>query len=117
MNLARPALLALVLCLGLSGCLIGSRSRTHHEGRYVSQETLAQIETGRSKAYVLALIGEPSEKKTVDEHTELWSWSYTERTDSGGHVIFILSSDRSTETQRTTFVEFHDSLVVKAWNG
>lgn len=110
-----PVALALVPLL--PGCLIGSHSRTENVGRYVSQTTLSQIQPGKSKEYVLALIGEPTTRTTVDEHTELWKWSCVERKDSGGHVIFLISADNRTEIERTTFVELHDGVVVRAWNG
>ena len=47
------------------GCLIGSHSHTNVTGRYVGPETLAQIQPGKSEAYVMALLGDPSEHPPV----------------------------------------------------
>jgi outer membrane protein assembly factor BamE (lipoprotein component of BamABCDE complex) len=106
---------ALCLCIGSSSCLIGTSSRTENTGKYVSQNTLAQIQPGKDKAYVLALIGEPTTKSTIDGNTEIWKWCYTEQKNSSGHVIFLVSSDKRIQTEHTTFVEFYGSSVVKAW--
>lgn len=112
---ALASLVTLGICVGLTSCLIGTSSRTENSGTYVSQETLAQIQPGKSKSYVVALIGEPTIKKIVDDGTEIWKWNYTEEKNSSGHVIFLVSTNKRSETQHTTFVEFHDSSVVKAW--
>ncbi len=113
------ALLATAIALApfLSGCLIGSHSRTELVGRHVPAATLAQIQPGCTKEFVLALAGEPTVRTTVDPRTELWKWSGVERVDSRGHVIFLISSENRTETERTTFVEFRDGVVTRAWGG
>ena len=82
---------------------------------YVSENTLAQIQPGKDKAYVIALIGEPTSKTVIDDTTEIWKWCYTEEKNSQGHVILLISSNSHTQTQRTTFVEFGNSKVIKAW--
>jgi outer membrane protein assembly factor BamE (lipoprotein component of BamABCDE complex) len=108
-------LATLGLAAGTASCLIGTRSRTENTGNYVSQQTLERIQPGKDKAYVLALLGEPTTRTVVDANTEIWKWCYTEQRNSSGHLIFVLSADNTTETRRTTFVEFHGSSVVKAW--
>jgi len=107
--------LALAAPCVLTGCLIGSKQRTHVTGRYVGPDTLAQIQPGKSAEYVTALLGDPSEKVSIDGGVEIWKWSYTERRDSSGSLIFVFSADSQTETQRTTYVELEDDVVVKAW--
>jgi outer membrane protein assembly factor BamE (lipoprotein component of BamABCDE complex) len=98
------------------GCLIGSHSHTDVSGRYVGPDTLAQIQPGKSEAYVTALLGDPSDKTNLEDGTSIWKWSYTETRNSSGAVIFIFASDSKVETQRTTYVELKDALVVKAWH-
>jgi outer membrane protein assembly factor BamE (lipoprotein component of BamABCDE complex) len=98
------------------GCLIGSSSRTNVSGRYVGPDTLAQIQPGKSEAYVTALLGDPSDKIQVEDGTSIWKWRYTETRNSSGTVIFLVASDSKTETQRTTYVEFNHGTVVKAWH-
>ena len=114
---SRALLLPAVVCLsiGLSGCLIGSHTRTENSGQFVSENTLAQIQPGKDKSYVVALAGEPTSKVAVDASTEIWKWSYSQEVNSSGHVILLANSDTQTETRHTTFVEFNNSKVVKAW--
>jgi outer membrane protein assembly factor BamE (lipoprotein component of BamABCDE complex) len=111
-------LAAAALCIGsgLSGCLIGTSSHTTNKGNYVSPNTLAQIQPGKDKSYVVALLGEPSTKSVIEENREIWKWCFTEEKHDSGTVIFVISSERRTETERTTFVEFADSKVVRAWS-
>ena len=106
---------AFCLSVGLSGCLINTSSRTENSGKFVSANTLAQLQAGKDKAYVLALIGEPTSRTMIDGGTEIWKWVYTENKNSSGHVIFILNSDNQVETQRTSYVEFQNDKVVKTW--
>ena len=104
-----------ILCALMSSCLIGSSSRTENTGKYVSENTLSQIQPGQDKAYVIALIGEPSSRTAIDDTTEIWKWCYTQEKDSQGHVILLVSSNNHSQTQHTTFIEFQNSKVVKAW--
>jgi outer membrane protein assembly factor BamE (lipoprotein component of BamABCDE complex) len=109
-------LAALSLAAVCPGCLIGSHTHTNVSGRYVGPDTLAQIQPGKSEAYVMALLGDPTDKTDIENGTSIWKWRYTETGTSSGAVIFIFASDSKTETQRTTYVEFKDGLVVKAWH-
>jgi outer membrane protein assembly factor BamE (lipoprotein component of BamABCDE complex) len=97
------------------GCLIGSSNRTQVTGRDFGPETLSQIQPGKNKEYVIALLGEPTDKSHLDDGTDIWKWRYTESRNSSGSVIFLVASDSKTETSRTTYVEFFDGRVVKAW--
>ncbi len=106
------ALAGATLC---PSCLINTSSHSDVSGKYVSPDTVAQIQPGKSEAYVLALIGEPSSRIMLDDGTQIWKWQYTETRNSQGHVIFLLNSDTSTATEKTTYVEFQDGAVVRAW--
>ncbi|HTF87647.1 MAG TPA: outer membrane protein assembly factor BamE [Planctomycetota bacterium] len=106
---------ALCMCFVLPGCLIGSKTSSQNSGKFVSQNTLAQIEPGKDKSYVVALIGDPTSKTKLDDSSELWKWCYTQDKRSTNSVIFLVGTESHTATERTTFVEFHDGKVVKAW--
>ena len=106
---------ASLACTTLGGCLIGSSTHTDTSGHLIGNDTLAQIQPGKDTAYVLALIGDPTDKTLLDGGTEIWKWRYTERKNSSGTVIFLLSADNKTETTKITYVEFKDGIVVKAW--
>ena len=114
---ATAALLAstLIAATTLSGCLIDTSSHNDISGRYVGSETFAQIQPGKNQEYVAALIGDPSTKTVLDGGTEIWKWTYSERKNSSGSVIFLFSADSHTDSQKTTYVEFKDGVVVKAW--
>jgi outer membrane protein assembly factor BamE (lipoprotein component of BamABCDE complex) len=106
---------ASLACTALGGCLIGSTTQTETSGHQIGNDTLAQIQAGKDMSYVTALIGDPTNKTVLDGGTEIWKWRYTERKNSSGTVIFLLSADNKTETSNTTYVEFKDGVVVKAW--
>jgi outer membrane protein assembly factor BamE (lipoprotein component of BamABCDE complex) len=108
-------LLALVPLGLLSGCIIHADSHTERTGRFVSSETLRQIEPGRSQEYVLALLGEPTTRQRVDGTTEIWKWEYSETRRSEGTLIFVFSGNDSSRVQGATFVEFENGIVRKSW--
>jgi len=106
---------ALALCAITPSCLIGSSSHTKVTGRDFGPDTLAQVQPGRTKSYVLAILGDPTDKIAVEDGTDIWKWRFTESRDSSGSVIFLVASDSQTETRHTTYVEFKDGVVLKAW--
>jgi outer membrane protein assembly factor BamE (lipoprotein component of BamABCDE complex) len=106
---------ALLACTALSGCLIGSESHTNISGRYISEQTLAQVTPGKSRDYVLALLGEPAEKTSIPDGTEIWKWRYSERKQNDTSVIFLVGAKSETQTDHTSYVEMKDDAVVKAW--
>ena len=119
MNPAR-LLATLALTLGLAGgtasCVVLSAdSNVEHQGNYVSPESFAQIEPGKSKEYVSAVLGEPSKRTVLDDGTEIWSWRYTKKKRSKSHVLLLFSGGSTTESQSAAFVQFEGDVVSKAW--
>src|SRR5262245_54098892 len=112
-SLTAAAALAVAPLLG--GCVIGSSSHTDVSGNYIGADTISQIQPGKDQAYVLALCGDPSDKTVLNNGTEIWKWRYSEHKKSSGSVIFLLSAESNTDNVKTTFVEFKDGIVVKAW--
>lgn len=113
--------LALPLCAAsLAGCLfcaciVNVDSHKERTGRYVSAATLQQVEPGRSPAYVLALLGEPTSRTTIEGATEIWKWTYSETKHREGQLIFVFDGDETQRIEGATFVEFQDGLVRKTW--
>jgi len=102
--------------LAAPACVISAGSDTEISGQYISQRTLDRIEPGEDKEYVLALLGEPSSRTTLDDGVEIWKWRYLEKRRSRGHLIFVFDTDSKTETRHVSYVEFGpDGTVVKAW--
>jgi outer membrane protein assembly factor BamE (lipoprotein component of BamABCDE complex) len=115
----RSALLTLPLLLAptLAGCVIvNADSHTRYEGRYVGDETLAQIRPGATQEYVTALIGEPTSRTDLTDGTAVWKWAYSKRVTSKNHVLLLFSGDSSQESQGAVYVEFGpDGLVRRTW--
>ena len=112
--LARAALLALPLAL--SSCVIVSTgSDKSVSGQFVGSETLAQIQAGDSKEYVLAILGDPTTQTTVDDWTEIWRWRYRETRKSRGHVLLLINDSRTSEQEHSTYVQFEDGVVARTW--
>lgn len=117
--MTRLVLVALLaICLLNTGCLVGGHSAVKREGTYVSASTVEQIEPGKtSKAWVRAVIGDPSERVHVDDAHEIWKYPYTETKDSSGYVFLIFETSDQKVTHGTFFVEFADDVVTKTWRG
>ena len=114
---ARYALAALSLCLSLlSGCLVAHSSDQHISGNYVPDTTFDRIEAGKTTAaWVKATLGEPSSKDKVDENSEVWKYSYTEKKESSGAVFLIFGGSDTSEKQRAAYVEMKDGVVKNKW--
>ncbi len=117
MSIARKALLlaSLFPTIALSGCLIGGHSKTEVTGTKVGADTIAQIQPGKSKGYVLALLGEPTVKLDVGNNNEIWKWNYSERRTSSGSLLFIFGSTTEKESTSTCYVEFNHDVVTRSW--
>lgn len=107
--------LAILASTTQSSCILNANSRTKVTGRYVSAETLRQIEPGKTQEYVIALLGDPTTRTKLADGVEIWKWQYTENRSSSGSFIFVFDSSESRETTNATYVEFKDVLVTKAW--
>jgi outer membrane protein assembly factor BamE (lipoprotein component of BamABCDE complex) len=104
-----------LLALASAGCIIKADSHVHRSGCDISRETLGQIEPGKKQDFVLALLGEPSTKTTLEGETEIWKWRYSEKRVRSGSLFLVFDSDTTSEREGSTFVQFEKGLVVKAW--
>ncbi|RMH25951.1 MAG: hypothetical protein D6693_08100 [Planctomycetota bacterium] len=116
---SRPLALAALLLVGavtLGGC-ISSGSVSEYEGPNIGDRTLAQIEPGETtRAWILAVLGEPTERSTVDGagDVEVWKWVRRKMTTTRGSALVVSSKSR-TEEVRTVYVELTDGVVTRAW--
>jgi outer membrane protein assembly factor BamE (lipoprotein component of BamABCDE complex) len=111
-----PHVLAAVIAAALaSACIVGGTSHVETTGRPIGDATIEQIQPGKSREYVLALLGEPATKVALDGGVEIWKWSYTEKKTGSATVIFLVSTSKSATSTRTVYVEFQDGVVSKAW--
>jgi outer membrane protein assembly factor BamE (lipoprotein component of BamABCDE complex) len=119
--IAMTRIIGLVLgmsLLGSSGCLVGGSSSVRRQGSYVADTTLSRIEPGKTQeSWVLATLGQPSEKTELAPKHELWKYSYKEVKNSSGYVFLIFGGSDSKETSGKVFVELQDGVVTKTWRG
>ena len=102
----------------LSGCLVTGNSHQSRSGNYVADTTFNQIQPGKTtEAWVNATLGPPTNKNTLDDGTQIWKYTYTERRESSGAVFLIFGGHDSKETSGTAYVEIKDGVVTKAWRG
>jgi len=113
--------LCAVMLLGLAsmtGCLVGGSSEVKREGKYVGENTLAQIQPGKTgKAWIIATLGDPTEKREIEAGHELWKYSYKETKEGDGYVFLIFAGSDKSVTGGNVFVEFKDDVVTKSWRG
>jgi len=105
-------LAALTLC---SGCVINTDSHSHASGRYIGEKTFEQVSPGKTKEFVLAVLGEPETRTPLSDGTEIWKWIYRQKKKESGSVLFVFNGDTTTETETSTFVQFKDGVVSQAW--
>jgi outer membrane protein assembly factor BamE (lipoprotein component of BamABCDE complex) len=109
---------ALLLPMAAGGCLVTSNSSQHRSGNYVADTTFDQIKPGQTtEGWVDATLGKPTSISRLDDGTEIWKYTYTERHDSSGAVFLIFGGSSSEEKTHTAFVEIKDGIVRKAWRG
>ncbi|MEM1449512.1 MAG: outer membrane protein assembly factor BamE [Planctomycetota bacterium] len=112
----RTALFALPVALLASSCfVISTGSSKSVSGQFVGAETLGQIQPGDSKDYVLAVLGDPTSQTVVDDWTEIWRWRYRETRKTRGHVLILFNNDSSSEREHSTYVQFENGAVSRAW--
>ncbi|MFN0131330.1 MAG: outer membrane protein assembly factor BamE [Phycisphaerales bacterium] len=100
-----------------SGCLVNTHSSTTYSGRHISRETVKQITPGTTKRdFIVATLGEPNSKSTLDDGAEVWKYEYRKSTRSAAAVFLIVDADKSVETTGATYVIIGtDGVVQKVW--
>lgn len=104
----------------LPGCIVMGGKSTEETGVRVSASTMDQIVVGEtSGAWVLATLGEPTERTCVNPDAspkvEVYRYDHTV-TKSDGTVVFLLFAGGSSETsRRTAYFEVTDGVVSKYW--
>jgi len=106
---------ASLLGLSLGGCFATNSTNTNIAGKAIPDEVFAQIQPGKTKDFVIDLLGNPTLKTTEDNGREVWRWNYDEtKTAEKTFMIFYVAVDR-THTIQTEAVAFKDGVVVRTW--
>jgi len=104
-----------LLGLGLTGCFATNSSNTSIAGKTIPDDLFAQVQPGKTRDFVVDLLGGPATKVTEDNDREVWRWDYNEtKIAAKTFMIFYVAVDR-THTTQTAVVEFQRGVVIKSW--
>lgn len=99
-----------------SGCLIVRGSSVDESGTKISSPTLNQITPGETtEAWLIAAVGEPSRRTTVNERTAILRYDHTVTTQKGGTVFLLFAGGDQKEQTTSTIFEINDGVVTKFW--
>jgi hypothetical protein len=107
--------LTLIIVLA-SGCLVSKGSTVRASGTKVSQPTLSQIEPGKTtESWLLAVAGEPSSRRKIDDHTSILRYEHSTTVRKGGSV-FLLFRGHEEKTEKSAAVfEVTDGIITRYW--
>jgi outer membrane protein assembly factor BamE (lipoprotein component of BamABCDE complex) len=100
-------LIALIPLLALSACVYVQDSHTHRKGSEVSQQTVAQIEPGKTtKEWVLTNLGTPDRIQAEKDGFEVYEYvsERHQRTESKFFLLFSIESDKTVDKKVTRVV-------------
>ena len=109
---------ALAIAIMTPGCLVVSGSSFHESGVKVTPTTLDRIELGTTtEAWVIAALGEPTERTEVEGQPNVVILRYEHRTTehSGGAVLFIFAGGKDESHTSTAYFEVTDGVVTDYW--
>lgn len=103
-------------CFFISGCLISKANSTREQGVKVSQSTLNQVKPGETtESWLIATLGEPTSRRTVDEQTSVLRYDHKVVTSKGGAIFLIFSGAEKHEKTKTVLFETKDGVVSRYW--
>ncbi len=111
-------LTAVALVVMTTGCLVVTGSSYHESGVKVTPNTLDRVELGSStEAWVIATLGEPTERTEVKGQPNVAILRYEHRTTehSGGTVLFIFAGGKDESHTSTAYIEVTDGIVTDYW--
>jgi outer membrane protein assembly factor BamE (lipoprotein component of BamABCDE complex) len=115
---AAAALLLGAFVATSGGCLVMSGTSVEQHGVRVTRSTLDQVEIGTtSEAWVVATLGEPTERTTVEgqEHVSVLRYDFVESRSEGGTVFLIFAGGKDVTTTTRTFFEVTGGVVSRYW--
>lgn len=91
-----------------------------YEGTFVSEDIFEAIEPNKtSMAWVLAVLGEPDRRATLDDGSELLVWAYRLAAVEGSivDVFTIGDGDKKAPANVTTVLRAANGIVLEKWRG
>lgn len=106
-------MLLVVLC----GCsVISSTTTTTRSGTQVSNETLTQLELGKTtKEWLVATLGAPSAITKVGDQTEILKYTSTLTKKQRSGLILVIHTNNETEAKETVYFEFQEGILARYW--
>ena len=119
MKRCESLVLALVIAglLPLAGCIIFSNDVSYEEkGPRVSDQAFEQIESGKTtRDWVVATLGEPSQREVTADGVEILKYKYTRREESNVLILPFLIVEDEHKEDRTVYFEVKDGVVQRFW--
>ncbi|MBC7834103.1 MAG: hypothetical protein H7Y88_03260 [Phycisphaerales bacterium] len=92
---------------------------TEYEGTYVSEALMEKIQLNDTREdWILAVLGEPTSRATLDDGSEIWRWVYRPAGSQASLVSLLgQGEEKPTPQPITSFVRFKGGVVVDKWRG
>lgn len=110
--------LGVAFAVSAAGCLVVSGKDYEEHGVKLSDQTLSQIEPGKTtKAWLVAALGEPTSCAPVAgcDNVEVLRYTHTICRDEGGAVFLIFAGGTHEKKTTTAYFEVTDGIVTRYW--
>lgn len=88
-----------------------------YEGVYVSEDLMERVQIGETTGeWILAVIGEPMERSTLSDGTEIWRWEFRPL-DTGGPLVGLGGEQAPQPMPIIAYVRLRDGLVIDKFRG
>jgi hypothetical protein len=105
---------ALLLAAGCT--IISNDSNTNTSGTEVSDQTLSQVEVGKTtKEWLVAALGPADSVSLAGENTEILKYRDTRTTSKRSGILIVFDSESKREESETVFFEFQDGILQRYW--
>ena len=89
---------------------------TAETGTKVSQVTLDQIRPGETtESWLLGVAGQPTSRRTVDDHSAILRYDHVTTTSSGGTVFLLFAGGSSKQKSSSVIFEVRDGVIQRYW--
>ena len=118
MKMMSRALALVILTFGLvtNGCLIVRDTTVETSGKEVPREVREQIVEGETTTeWLLDVLGEPSDRKRVDERSEILSYESVTIKEKESGVFLLWAGEKTVKKTEIARFELEDGVLVRHW--